>query len=138
MALNEVTHQHLVVFDGVCKLCNRAVNFIIKRDPDAKFLFVPIQSPLARGLMEKHRVNQTGVDTFVLIKAGQCFTQSDAALAIAKDLSGCWPMLRFLSLFPRSLRDYVYRVIARNRYRIFGRYKACKMPDEDYKSRFLD
>lgn len=128
---------NIVIFDGVCNFCNGAVNFIIKRDPEGVFAFTPMQSDLAKELMEKHQIYNVGVDTFLLIKNGQCFVFSSAALEIAKDLTGFWYMFNVFRLVPVPIRDFFYKVFARNRYALFGRQDQCMVPSNEVRSRFV-
>lgn len=128
---------YIVIFDGVCNFCNGAVNFIIKRDPEARFVFTPMQSDLAKELMRKHQINNVGVDTFLLIKNERCFMWSTAALEITKDLSGLWFLFLIFKIVPAKVRDYFYKVFARNRYKLFGRKPECMVPTQKIKSRFI-
>lgn len=130
-------NRYIVIFDGVCNFCNGAVNFIIKRDPNGVYAFTPMQSSLAQELMDKHEIHNVGIDTFLLIKNDQCFVFSSAALEIAKDLAGFWYMFRVFGLVPRAIRDFFYKVFARNRYTLFGRQETCMMPSEKVRSRFV-
>ncbi|MFT4938768.1 MAG: putative DCC family thiol-disulfide oxidoreductase YuxK [Paraglaciecola sp.] len=130
-------NRHIVIFDGVCNLCNGAVNFIIKRDPEGLFAFTPMQSTLAHELMEKHNIYNVGVDTFILIKNDQCFVFSSAALEIARDLTGFWYIFTIFRFIPSTIRDFIYKVFARNRYALFGRQTTCMVPTEKIKSRFV-
>ena len=130
-------NRHIVVFDGACNFCNAAVNFIIKRDPGNKFVFVPMQSDIAHKLMKKYKIHNVGVDTFLLIKDDQCFVFSSAALEIAKELTGCWYIFGILKLVPRVVRDFFYKAFARNRYTLFGRQETCIVPTKEIKSRFI-
>jgi predicted DCC family thiol-disulfide oxidoreductase YuxK len=132
-----MVNSHIVIFDGVCNFCNWAVNFIIKRDPEAKFVFTPMQSELAKDLMLKYQIDNVGVDTFLLIKDGRCFIFSSAALEITKDLSGVWYLFLVFKIVPAKIRDYFYKVFARNRYKLFGRKTTCMVPTSDLRSRFI-
>jgi predicted DCC family thiol-disulfide oxidoreductase YuxK len=132
-----MNNQYIIIFDGVCNLCNNAVNFIIKRDASNQFVFAPMQSPAAQGLIAKYDAQNVGIDTFLLIKNGQCFYRSDAAIEITKDLSGFWHLCRIFKFVPRPIRDGVYRLIAKNRYRIFGKRKQCMIPTDKLKNKFL-
>lgn len=132
-----MSNSHIIIFDGVCNFCNGAVNFIIKRDPEAKFVFTPMQSDLAEALMRKHEIFNVGVDTFLLIKNGQCFLWSNAALEITKDLSGLWFLFLGFKIVPTKIRDYFYKIFARNRYKLFGRQPTCMIPTEKIKNRFI-
>ncbi len=129
--------RNIVIFDGVCNFCNGAVNFIIKRDPEGVFAFTPMQSDLAKELMEKHQIFNVGIDTFLLIKDGQCFIFSSAALEIAKDLTGFWYLFNILKLIPAPVRDFFYKLFARNRYKLFGRKEHCMVPTTAIRSRFV-
>jgi predicted DCC family thiol-disulfide oxidoreductase YuxK len=130
-------NRHIVIFDGVCNFCNGAVNFIIKRDPKGVFAFTPMQSKLAHELMKKHQIHTVGVDTFLLIKNGQCLVFSSAALEIAKDLTGFWYIFSIFKLVPSTIRDFCYKLFARNRYRLFGRQELCMVPTKEVRSRFI-
>ena len=129
--------RHIVIFDGVCNFCNGAVNFIIKRDPQGRFVFTPMQSKLAQELMAKHQIPSVGVDTFVLIKNDQCLVFSSAALEIAKDLTGYWYFFNVFRVIPAPIRDMFYKLFARNRYKLFGRQEICMVPTENLRSRFI-
>ena len=130
--------MEIVVFDGVCNLCNGAVNFIIDRDPQSRFKFVALQSDTGRELLRRFPPAEGPVDSIVLIKNGQSYIKSEAALHIAQNLSGLWPALTVFRIFPRFLRDFGYDWIARNRYRFFGREDACRIPTPELKARFLE
>ena len=134
----------IVLFDGVCNLCNGAVTFIIDRDPDAYFRFAPLQSeaggarlePEPRDLVHKDLQDGDALESIVLLEDGQRFTRSTAALRIARRLRGVWPLYAFI-VVPRPVRDRVYRWIARNRYRWFGKTDACRLPTPELARRFL-
>ena len=130
--------RHIVIFDGVCNFCNGAVNFIIKRDPGGRFAFTPMQSDIGQELIAKYGATMVGVDTFLLIKDGQCFERTDAAFEITKELTGIWYWFRVLRVLPRPIRDYFYRLFARNRYKLFGRRETCMVPTARIRERFLE
>lgn len=130
--------RHIVIFDGACNFCNGAVNFIIKRDPAGRFAFTPIQSATGQELINQYGAALVGFDTFLLVKDGQCFERTDAALEITKDLSGLWHWFRVFKGIPKPFRDYLYRLFARNRYRLFGRRDSCMVPTPDVRERFLE
>src|SRR5690606_12056108 len=129
----------IVLFDGVCNLCNAAVLFIIARDPAGRFRFAPLRSEFAVGLLASlgAAVPRAGADSIVLIQDGRVYQRSDAALRIAAHLSGPWPLLSRLKVLPKALRDAVYDFVARNRYRWFGRQDACRVPTPELRERFL-
>lgn len=129
--------RNIVVLDGVCNLCNAGVNFIVNRDPKRLFYFTTMQSHHAQELIEKHRGNSFQFDTFLLIKDEVTFERSDGVLEIIKDLSGYWFLFGILRLIPRPIRDAVYKAIAKNRYRIFGKKDQCMVPSKEMQSRFI-
>jgi predicted DCC family thiol-disulfide oxidoreductase YuxK len=127
----------LILFDGVCNLCNGAVQFVIKRDKSEKFRFAALQSALGQNYLHQLGVKQD-TSTIILVKNNKVFDRSSAALEIARDLSGLWPVLFAFKIIPRFLRDGVYNFIARRRYRWFGRKDECMIPTPELKARFLD
>jgi predicted DCC family thiol-disulfide oxidoreductase YuxK len=128
--------SQIVIFDGICNFCNGAVNFIIKRDSKAVFKFTPTQSKIAQDLLLRHQVPEVGYDAFVLIKNGQSFLRTNAAFEITKDLDGFWFIGAF-KIVPAVVRDYFYRILARNRYTLFGKRATCMMPKKEVRDRFL-
>lgn len=127
----------LIVFDGHCNLCNGAVQFVLKRDPRARFRFTARESPYGRALV--HRLGFAGLpETMLVVHRGRVYVQSAAALAIARGLRLPWPLLGVFWLVPAPLRDLVYRWIAKHRYRWFGRREACWVPTGELRARFFD
>ena len=133
-----MSNHHIIIFDGVCNFCNSSVNFIIKRDHKNVFLFTPMQSKPAQDLISKYQVKDVGFDTFLLVKNNECYYRTDAALEITKDLSGLWFLFRGFKILPRPIRDYFYRLFARNRYSIFGKTDFCMVPTSEIKNKFLE
>ena len=119
----------IVVFDGMCNLCSSVVDFISARDPRSVFMFVPMQSLRGRQLLEEHGVSIDQVDTFLLIANSGALVRSDAAIAIASELRRPWNLLTVLRHVPRPVRDCIYSVVAKNRYRWFGKRATCKLPE---------
>jgi predicted DCC family thiol-disulfide oxidoreductase YuxK len=128
----------IVLFDGVCNFCNGAVRFIIERDPKAQFQFASLQSHPAQALLKKLYFEQADLESIVLIEDSTIYTASTAALRIVKRLSGSWPLLYIFVLVPRPLRDWVYSIVARHRYRWFGRQDVCMVPTPNLRQRFLE
>lgn len=128
----------ILLFDGVCNLCNASVNFIIDRDPQAYFRFAPLQSETGRRLLEKHGLPTGSMDTVVLVEDDRAYVRSTAALRIARHLVFPWPLLALGLILPAFLRDLVYKLIANNRYRWFGKSDTCRLPTPALRSRFLD
>ncbi len=127
----------LILFDGVCNLCNSSINFVIDRDKDQRFRFASLQSDLGQAIVARYR-GKLDLDSVVLYQNGQILEKSDAALAIASKLSGLWPMLSVFKIIPRPLRDVVYDWVAKNRYKWFGKKDSCRIPTPELKSLFLD
>lgn len=133
-----MTSDHpIVLFDGVCNLCNASVQFIIKRDPRAKFRFASLQSELGKELIQQAGLEEMKTDSVVLLYHNKAYIQSDAALTIAKMLTGFWPVFYLLIIIPKPIRNYFYNLIAQNRYRWFGKKNECMLPSPELKHRFL-
>jgi predicted DCC family thiol-disulfide oxidoreductase YuxK len=126
----------VILFDGVCNLCNAWVQFVIERDPGARFAFAPLGSDAANGLLRSRQWVPTS-DSIILVEKDGIYDQSTAALRIVRRLSGAWPLGAMFLIVPKVLRDAVYRLIARNRYRWFGRRDVCMMPTPELRARFL-
>ena len=126
----------IVLFDGLCDLCDRSVRFILERDRRARFHFAPLQSALGKELLEKHDLPPESLETMVLIDRGAAHTKSSATLRIAGQLTFPWRTGILFLAVPKPLRDLVYGVVARNRYRWFGKRDACMAPDPRWKDRF--
>jgi len=127
----------VVFFDGVCNLCNWSVDFVIRRDPKGVFKFASLQSDVAAKLLVAHDVDPEALQTIILLKNNRVYYRSDAVLEICKDLSGLWPLLSVFRVIPRSIRDAVYLLISRNRYRWFGQRDTCRVPTPQEQERFL-
>lgn len=131
-------HRPIVLFDGVCNLCNGITNFVIQRDPaPGHFRFAALQSECGQRLLHKHGLPTEDLDTFVMIDGDRALVRSTAALHVLRGLGLPWSLLYVLIVVPRPLRDAVYRWIARNRYRWFGQRDSCMVPTPDIRSRFL-
>ncbi|WP_333608197.1 thiol-disulfide oxidoreductase DCC family protein [Arsukibacterium sp.] len=129
--------MQLVVFDGVCHFCNAAVHFIIARDPTAIFVFTPMQSDFGQQNLRLHGISTLDTDTLLLIKDGQAYVRSDAALQIAGELSGYWYLFKVCKVVPRPVRDWCYGIFARHRYALFGKKSSCMIPTAAVKDRFV-
>ena len=127
----------VVLFDGVCNLCNGSVQFIVARDPSAHFRFAPLGSAAAGSLVGESVLHGPLPDSIVLMELRRMYTRSTAALRIARRLRFPWPLLYAFILVPRPLRDMIYAFIARNRYRWFGKRDTCMMPSPELRARFL-
>jgi predicted DCC family thiol-disulfide oxidoreductase YuxK len=127
----------VVLFDGVCNLCNGSVRFIIERDPHKHFQFAPLQSEAATRLIRASPDSLALPDSIVLIDDGRLYVRSAAALRIARRLRFPWPALWLFMVVPRPIRDRVYDLIARHRYRWFGKSDTCMVPTQEIRDRFL-
>ncbi|MFE6799065.1 thiol-disulfide oxidoreductase DCC family protein [Paenibacillus chitinolyticus] len=128
----------VVLFDGVCNLCNAAVRFTVRRDPAGQVRFAALQSEAGQRLLARHGLPAASFDSFVLIEGGRVYTQSSAGLRVLRRLRYPWPLLYGFVAVPKPIRDAVYRWIARNRYRWFGQRDACMVPTPELRRRFLD
>lgn len=128
----------LVMFDGVCNLCNGFVQFVIRRDSKGRFRFVSLQSDFAHEQLRRRGLDPDAMHSVVVMDEGTMLQRSDAVLRIAGYLSWPWPMLKMFRIIPRVIRDGVYDLIAGSRYRLFGRQEACMIPDPSVKSRFIE
>ena len=135
--MNKRSTHSIIIFDGVCNLCNGAVNFVIKRDPRNVFKFTPLQEKQGVLLLKKHAVDARKLDSIVLIENGNVYIKSSAALRIAKKLSGLWPLFFVLLIIPSFIRDGVYDFIAKNRYKWFGKKEQCMIPTPGFREKFL-
>ena len=126
----------LILFDGVCNLCNSSVNIIIDLDRKKQFLFTSLQSDKGQEILEKHQLNSSP-ETIILVKNGKAYQKSTAVLHICKKLIFPFPLLFALIVIPRVLRDTVYDFIAANRYKWFGKKDACRIPTPELQERFL-
>jgi predicted DCC family thiol-disulfide oxidoreductase YuxK len=129
--------ENIILFDGVCNLCNSSVQFIIKRDPMGHFNFASLQSEIGQKLVEQYGIPK-GIESIIYIENNKVFIKSSAALRISRKLNGYWRYLTILSILPSSFRDFFYDVIAKNRYKWFGKKESCLLPTKETKKRFLD
>ncbi len=130
-------NKNILLFDGVCNLCNGLVLFIIRRDKKNKFTFASLQSDGGR-----QQLNRVGLDNFelkslILIIAGKYYVKSTAVLKLLKELGGIWSIFYLFMIIPRPIRDFVYDLIARSRYKMFGKREVCMIPTPELQSRFL-
>ena len=132
-----MTENAVIFFDGVCNLCNGAVQFVIKRDKNNYFRFAALQSDFAKSTLSNFSLKVKQGDSFILLENDKVYEQSTAALRVAKKLGGLWPLLYAFIIVPPFIRNAVYKLIARNRYRWFGKQESCWVPTPALKSKFL-
>jgi predicted DCC family thiol-disulfide oxidoreductase YuxK len=129
--------KSVILFDGVCNLCNASIDFILKRDKNNKFLVGALQEEPGKKLLSQFEVNPEYLDSLVLIEDNQIFFRSTAALKIAKNLPSLWPIFYAFIILPSGFRDGIYDWIGRNRYRWFGKKNTCRLPTPEEKAKFL-
>lgn len=129
------TNMNIILFDGVCNLCNAAVAFIINRDKLCKFSFASLQSDIGRKLCDQCGIHKNN-ESIIYIRKGKCFYESTAILTIFYDLKGLYRVMYLFIIIPPFVRNYIYRLIARNRYRLFGRKDSCMLPSEQLRQVF--
>lgn len=127
----------VLLFDGVCNLCNASVQWVLKRDKKGQFRFAALQSDTGRQLLEQIGFSNEKIETVVLVDGDRFFVRSDAVLEMAKRLGGIWSLAGIFRIIPRSIRDRVYSWVARNRYHWFGERAQCMLPRPEWKGRFI-
>ena len=130
-------NDQIILFDGVCKLCNGWSRFIIRFDTQKKFKLCTVQSEQGQAILQWFGYPTDVFDTMLLVQGSRALAKSDSFLAIVAQLPFPWPLLRVLNIFPRAFRDWFYDRVAQNRYKIFGRYEACILASPDHQGRFL-
>ena len=129
--------EHVIAFDGVCNLCNGAVQFVINHDKAVKFRFTALQSAVGQRILQENNLPQNDFNSFIYLREQKLYQRSTAALYMLKDLGGVWSLLYGFMIFPRFIRDGVYDLIARSRYSWFGRRDSCMIPTAELRARFL-
>jgi len=134
---------HLILYDGVCGLCNRFVQFALRRDPRGRFRFIALQDSLSRRILVGYGRNPDLLDTIGVVtnwKSGDenLLLKSDAALFVLREIGGIWSLVAFGRFLPRRLRDWCYDRVATVRYRVFGRLDACPIPTKEQRARFIE
>jgi predicted DCC family thiol-disulfide oxidoreductase YuxK len=134
----ETDSHPIILFDGVCNLCNGFVQFVISHDKTGKFYFGALQSKKGQHLLADFNLSDKLLKTIVLVDGKSAFTESTAVLKIAGQLTGGWKLIYVFIIVPKSLRNWVYKLVAKYRYGIFGKRDACMVPTPELKSRFID
>jgi len=139
----ESTSNPIVLYDGVCGLCNRAVQFLLKRDRHDRLRFAPLQSDFAGTLLKRHGLDHQDLDTvYVVLNSGEAnealLAKGDAFLLFTKEIGGVWSIARLAKIIPRPMRNWLYDFVARHRYQVFGKYEACMLPDPRHKHKFIE
>jgi len=131
------TNSYIILFDGICNFCNYWVDFIIKRDKDKTLKFATLQSDAGKKIANQFMIENKNIDSIIFIKGRNYFARSDAVLEIAKELKPVWKILYLLKVIPRHLRNFIYDLIAKYRYAIFGKRNSCRVPSSEEISRFI-
>ena len=137
MSTSEVQNP-VILFDGVCNLCNGSILFILNRDPSGIFRFAPLQSETGKNLLSKFDLPNDNLDSIILVENNEYYLRSTAALKILQRLGALWKIVYVFMLVPRPVRDYIYDIVARNRYKWYGKRAECMIPSSDIESRFLE
>ena len=133
---DNTTSPPVVLFDGVCKLCNGSVNFILPRDSKGRLKLAPLQSDYARAVLKKHGKNPDALNSMMLLEGERLTVKSTAVIRISKYLDRAWPLCMVALVIPRFIRDFIYDIIAKNRYHWFGKFDTCRLPDAGLEYRF--
>lgn len=133
----------ILLYDGVCGLCNRLTQFLLKRDRHDRLLFASLQSEFAAAILDRHGKNTHDLDTVYVVKDYEqaneaLLNRSDAILFLAEQLGGIWSLAAVGKILPRVLRDRIYNIVARNRYKVFGKHETCMLPEPKHRRKFLD
>lgn len=136
--MNPDKPDELVLFDGVCNFCDATVQFIIRHEKKEELKFASLQSATARAILQKYELHEKATDSIVYIHKGRAYLKSSAALHLARRLKGLYPLLFGFIIVPPFLRNAVYDLIARNRYKWFGKKESCMIPSAAQRKRFID
>jgi len=129
--------KSIIVFDGYCNFCSGSVMFIIRRDPGLIFSFTASQSEAGRQILKENNLSELAEHSLILVERGRIYYKSGAALRIARKLRGLWPLFYGFIIVPEVVRDFIYEVLAKNRYRLYGKREECFLPGEENRGRFL-
>ena len=130
--------EKIILFDGVCNLCSGMVMFTIKRDVKAKIKYASLQSVSGQAFLKKFDLPLNDFNSFVYVIGDKHYRRSSAALRVFKELGGFWKILFIFIIVPPFIRDFIYAIISKNRYRIFGKKESCMIPTAEIKNRFLE
>lgn len=130
--------QAVIFFDGVCNLCNSSVQFIIRRDKDNYFKFASLQSEFGQDFLAKHNLPKESFSSFILFENNRIYQKSTAALRVSRKLRGLWFLLYIYIIVPPFIRNWVYSIVAKNRYNWFGKKEECMVPSKELKSKFIN
>ena len=130
--------NNILLFDGVCNLCSGFVQFVLKNEKSGEIKFASLQSSIGEQIIKHYKVSQNGLESIVFIQNEKAYEKSEAIIKISRHLVKPWSFLPFFSFLPVAFRNFIYDLVASNRYRIFGKKDVCWIPDPKWKKRFLD
>lgn len=130
-------HKSILLFDGVCNLCNSSVQFVLKHEKKHKQLFASLQSDIGKEILSQYEIDVTKTDSLVLVENNRAYIKSSAALRLSRKLKGLYPVLYVFIIIPPFIRNAIYDYVARNRYKWFGKTDTCMIPDKNSANRFL-
>jgi len=130
--------QPIILFDGVCNLCNRVVGFVIRRDKKGTIRFAALQSESGQELLQQYHLPAAAMESFIFIEKGKAYSRSSAALKLCRHLGRLWPLCYGFMIVPKFIRDAVYNWVANHRYKWFGVRTECMMPTPEIKAKFLN
>ena len=133
-----MAEKSIILFDGVCNVCNGFVNFLIPRDEKDQFQFGSLQSQKVKELLNQYHYDADDLSTVILIENNKLYPQSTAVLKIFRQMNGAWPLMYTFIIIPKPIRDFVYQLIARNRYTLFGRKDSCMVPTPEWQAKFVE
>ena len=136
--MSNLSDKKIVLFDGVCNLCSKSVQFILKRDKKNQFLFGSLQGAYGQEMLKKYELPANEFNSFMLIEGDKLYTKSSGALRMLKHLGGGWGLLYVFIIVPKFIRDGIYNWIAKNRYKWYGKMNECWLPKPEWKTRFLE
>ena len=134
--MNTKSKHKIILFDGLCNLCNTSVNFVIRNDKKGVFRFAPIQTNFGESTLKKYHIKTKDTDSIILIDKDKYYIKSTAALHIAKELAGAYPLLFCFMIVPKFIRNLIYDLVAKNRYKWFGKKESCMIPTPELKDKF--
>lgn len=139
MQKNTLENKKIILFDGVCNLCNTSVQYVVKRDKKDVFRFAPLQSEIGKKMLKERNIDTNTIDSIILIEPEIAYyIKSEAALKIMKEFDGAWSLMAVFNIVPTKIKNIVYDFIAKNRYKWYGKKDACMIPTPELKAKFLD
>ncbi len=130
-------NKKIILFDGVCNLCNASIDFLMKVDKKQTLYFSSLQSEFGQEILKKNNFSTEKFDSFLILDQGKLYHKSTAAIKTLSSLTGIWKLAKLFFIVPKPIRDYIYSLVANNRYRLFGKKDTCRLPTAEEKRRFI-